>query len=85
MTWKRRRDPETRKLVSCNGDGLKAARKALHLGQIDLADRSEVSKQSIHNYEAGKSVPSLPAALAIIEALGGAERAASALVVGEVE
>jgi len=85
MTWKRRRDPETRELVSCNGDGLRSARKALHLGQIDLATRAEVSKPSIHNYEVGKSVPSLKIALAIIEALGGAERASSALVVGEVE
>jgi len=83
--WKRRRDHSTRKLVSVCGPEMQRLRESRHMVRAHLAELAGVSPQAIEQYERRGVVPGLPAALAIIEALGGAERASSALVVGEVE
>ena len=49
---------------------LKAARAALDLSQLDLADKVNVSRQTINSIEKGDYNPSLNLCLAICKVLG---------------
>ena len=49
---------------------LKAARAALDLSQLDLADKVNVSRQTINSIEKGDYNPSLNLCIAICKVLG---------------